>query len=245
MLTRKQLELLLFINERLKEEGVPPSFEEMKEALNLQSKSGVHRLIDTGGVDEVEGGPFGSKIAEQARAAIEEADLVLFVVDARVGITPGDEELAEILRVSRRPVLVVANKLDDARREFPGTPEEAFPSEEHPYGVQNVYIQTLADLTRAVEFDQSQLFKKIYEEEYGVDVTALTGAGAAGGLVVVLELLEPADVVVARVVEVGAAVAGFPGLGAQAQHGLPVGQGQAGHRRPGRRPHTPGCPPSG
>lgn len=45
MLTRKQLELLLFINERVKEEGVPPSFEEMKEALNLQSKSGVHRLI--------------------------------------------------------------------------------------------------------------------------------------------------------------------------------------------------------
>ena len=45
MLTRKQLELLLFINERLKEEGVPPSFEEMKDALNLQSKSGVHRLI--------------------------------------------------------------------------------------------------------------------------------------------------------------------------------------------------------
>jgi repressor LexA len=45
MLTRKQLELLLFINERLKEEGVPPSFEEMKVALDLQSKSGVHRLI--------------------------------------------------------------------------------------------------------------------------------------------------------------------------------------------------------
>ena len=45
MLTRKQLELLLFINERLKEEGVPPSFEEMKDALNLHSKSGVHRLI--------------------------------------------------------------------------------------------------------------------------------------------------------------------------------------------------------
>lgn len=45
MLTRKQLELLLFINERLKEEGVPPSFEEMKLALDLQSKSGVHRLI--------------------------------------------------------------------------------------------------------------------------------------------------------------------------------------------------------
>jgi repressor LexA len=45
MLTRKQLELLLFINERVKEEGVPPSFEEMKDALNLHSKSGIHRLI--------------------------------------------------------------------------------------------------------------------------------------------------------------------------------------------------------
>lgn len=45
MLTRKQLELLLFVSQRLKEEGVPPSFEEMKDALNLQSKSGVHRLI--------------------------------------------------------------------------------------------------------------------------------------------------------------------------------------------------------
>ncbi len=45
MLTRKQYELLMFIHERLKESGVPPSFEEMKEALDLRSKSGIHRLI--------------------------------------------------------------------------------------------------------------------------------------------------------------------------------------------------------
>ncbi|SEQ82010.1 repressor LexA [Faunimonas pinastri] len=45
MLTRKQLELLLFINERLKETGIPPSFDEMKDALDLRSKSGIHRLI--------------------------------------------------------------------------------------------------------------------------------------------------------------------------------------------------------
>ena len=45
MLTRKQIELLLFINERLKESGVPPSFDEMKDALDLRSKSGIHRLI--------------------------------------------------------------------------------------------------------------------------------------------------------------------------------------------------------
>src|SRR5687767_11979386 len=45
MLTRKQHELLLYINERLSETGVSPSFEEMKDALDLKSKSGVHRLI--------------------------------------------------------------------------------------------------------------------------------------------------------------------------------------------------------
>ena len=45
MLTRKQHELLRFIQERLRESGVPPSFDEMKDALDLRSKSGIHRLI--------------------------------------------------------------------------------------------------------------------------------------------------------------------------------------------------------
>lgn len=45
MLTEKQKELLLFIHERMQERGVPPSFDEMKEALDLKSKSGIHRLI--------------------------------------------------------------------------------------------------------------------------------------------------------------------------------------------------------
>lgn len=45
MLTRKQHELLLFIHQRMKESGIPPSFDEMKEALDLASKSGIHRLI--------------------------------------------------------------------------------------------------------------------------------------------------------------------------------------------------------
>ena len=45
MLTSKQFELLRFIHERLKETGVPPSFDEMKDALDLRSKSGIHRLI--------------------------------------------------------------------------------------------------------------------------------------------------------------------------------------------------------
>jgi GTPase len=71
------------------------------------------RLIDTGGVDIADPTPITRSIADQARAAIAEADLILFVVDARAGITPGDEELAAILRRARKPVFLLANKIDD------------------------------------------------------------------------------------------------------------------------------------
>jgi GTPase len=75
------------------------------------------RLIDTGGVDVVDPSPITRSIVEQARAAIAEADLILFVVDARVGITPGDEELAAILRRAHKPVFLLANKIDDPRQD--------------------------------------------------------------------------------------------------------------------------------
>jgi GTP-binding protein len=73
-------------------------------------------LVDTGGVDIADPSPMTQQVAAQARAAIEEADLVLFVVDAQAGVTPGDEEIADLLRRSGRPVLVIANKLDDPSR---------------------------------------------------------------------------------------------------------------------------------
>ena len=63
MLTRKQQELLIFIDERLKSDGVSPSFEEMKEALNLKSKSGVHRLINA-----LEERAFIRRLPNRARA---------------------------------------------------------------------------------------------------------------------------------------------------------------------------------
>src|ERR1700761_4012480 len=63
MLTRKQFELLRFINERLKETGVPPSFDEMKDALDLRSKSGIHRLITA-----LEERGFIRRLANRARA---------------------------------------------------------------------------------------------------------------------------------------------------------------------------------
>jgi GTP-binding protein len=74
-------------------------------------------LVDTGGVDIADPAPITRAIAQQAREAVEEADLVLFVVDARAGVTPGDEEVAQILRESHKPVLVLANKIDDPVQE--------------------------------------------------------------------------------------------------------------------------------
>jgi GTP-binding protein len=70
-------------------------------------------LVDTGGVDVVDPSPLTRSVADQARAAVAEADLVLFVVDARAGITPGDEEIAAILRHAKKPVFLLANKIDD------------------------------------------------------------------------------------------------------------------------------------
>ena len=63
MLTKKQRELLLFINDRIKETGVSPSFDEMKEALDLASKSGIHRLITA-----LEERGFLRRLAHRARA---------------------------------------------------------------------------------------------------------------------------------------------------------------------------------
>jgi GTP-binding protein len=74
-------------------------------------------LVDTGGVDLADPLPITQSIAAQATAAINEADLVLFVVDARAGVTPGDEEIAQILRNAKSQVILVANKVDDPRRE--------------------------------------------------------------------------------------------------------------------------------
>ncbi|MDQ3890091.1 MAG: ribosome biogenesis GTPase Der [Actinomycetota bacterium] len=74
-------------------------------------------LVDTGGVDVGDASPLTRQVVEQARRAVEEADLVVFVVDAKAGVTPGDEEIAGLLRRARKPVTVVANKVDDPARD--------------------------------------------------------------------------------------------------------------------------------
>ncbi len=69
-------------------------------------------LIDTGGMDSLDTDPISGSIREQAQAALGEAAVAVFVVDARGGLRPGDEELADMLRRVSIPVVVVANKVD-------------------------------------------------------------------------------------------------------------------------------------
>src|SRR5947209_15381824 len=72
-------------------------------------------LIDTGGVDLADDAEIASLIVEQARAALADSAVAVLVVDARAGLRPGDQEMAELLRRSPLPVVVAANKIDSAR----------------------------------------------------------------------------------------------------------------------------------
>ncbi|MCX6785407.1 MAG: ribosome biogenesis GTPase Der [Candidatus Komeilibacteria bacterium] len=71
-------------------------------------------LIDTGGVDLVHEKELEKEVVKQAHFAISEADVILFMVDAKLGVTAQDKTVANILRKQTKPVLVVANKADNA-----------------------------------------------------------------------------------------------------------------------------------
>lgn len=72
-------------------------------------------LVDTGGITDDPRAAMDVEIRRQVQQAIDEADLLLFVVDARAGLHPVDHRIAEILRGAGKPFLVVANKVDDPR----------------------------------------------------------------------------------------------------------------------------------
>ncbi|MEA2208486.1 MAG: GTPase [Solirubrobacteraceae bacterium] len=70
------------------------------------------KLIDTGGVDFQDEDPLAGSIREQARAGLADAQVAVLVVDARAGVRPGDEEMADLLRRLPLPTIVAANKVD-------------------------------------------------------------------------------------------------------------------------------------
>lgn len=75
------------------------------------------RLIDTGGLDADPDDPFLTRMRAQTQLAVDEADVVVLVIDAVAGIGPGDTFAADVLRRSNKPVVLVANKLDTPRHE--------------------------------------------------------------------------------------------------------------------------------
>ncbi|MGH9854040.1 MAG: ribosome biogenesis GTPase Der [Blastocatellia bacterium] len=124
------------------------------------------RVVDTGGIVPDDEAVIPANIFKQARAAIDEASLLLFMVDARDGITPLDEELARRLRTLDKPVFVVANKADSARvADFAGEfhrfgYEDVFPvSAEHGGGLGDLLDAILEHLpvVEAVERKQNEI----------------------------------------------------------------------------------------
>jgi repressor LexA len=134
MLTRKQLELLRFIHERLKEAGVPPSFDEMKDALDLRSKSGIHRLITA-----LEERGFIRRLPNRARAieVVRLPDAVSHGLGGRTrGFTPSviEGHLGRVRAASEdeggRPVAVPV-----MGRIAAGTPIEAIQTRSHTINI--------------------------------------------------------------------------------------------------------------
>ena len=74
-------------------------------------------IVDTGGLEVDTDDPIELRVQEQARLAIREADVIVFVVDAVTGLTPADQEAAELLRTATAPVIVAVNKVDNTQRE--------------------------------------------------------------------------------------------------------------------------------
>ena len=77
-------------------------------------------VVDTGGLELDPDDPIEARVQDQARLAIREADVIIFVVDAAVGLTASDAEAAEILRRAKAPIVVAVNKADNERRELEG-----------------------------------------------------------------------------------------------------------------------------
>lgn len=134
-----------------------------------QAKLGEHEfiVIDTGGIDGTEEG-VETKMAEQSLAAIEEADVVLFMVDGRAGLTVADEAIAKHLRMRDKPSMLVVNKVD-------GIDADAASAEFWQLGVEKMY-QIAAAHGRGVTALIDRALSPFAEDlEQSQDIEDLTG----------------------------------------------------------------------
>jgi GTP-binding protein len=105
--------------------------------------------VDTGGLEIKPGDPIEEKVQEQARIAIAEADVIIFVVDSISGLTPADNEAADLLRTAKAPVLVAANKADNEKRELEAAEFYSLGWEE-TYPISAAHGRGVADLLDAI-----------------------------------------------------------------------------------------------
>jgi repressor LexA len=185
MLTKKQHELLVFINERLAENGVSPSFEEMKEALNLKSKSGIHRLIS--GLEER---GFIKRLAHRARA-LEVVKLPEAFAAAPVPAKPAE-------RAGKFSPTVIRG---DFKSAFPGVPSgESSGSETESvqlplYGriAAGTPIAALRDTSNSIGIPASMLTGSA--EHYALEVAgdSMIEAGVFDGDTVIIQRCDTAD----------------------------------------------------
>jgi GTPase len=89
-----------------------PGITRDRKELDCEWNGRQFKLIDTGGVDFEDEDPLAGSIRDQARAGLADAEVAVLVVDARAGVRPGDEEMADLLRRSPLPTIVAANKCD-------------------------------------------------------------------------------------------------------------------------------------
>ena len=179
MLTRKQFELLVFINKRLTETGVSPSFEEMKEALNLKSKSGIHRLIS--GLEER---GFIRRLAHRARALEVVRLPEETAVPPRPRATPSD-------RGRFSPTVIQG----DFKSALPGTSLSNGDAVQVPlYGriAAGTPIEALRDQSNSINVPASLLAGG---EHYALEVAgdSMVDAGILDGDVVVVQRCDTAD----------------------------------------------------
>ena len=126
-------------------------------------------VVDTGGLEVSPGDPIEEQVQLQARLAINEADVIVFLVDAATGPTPGDMDAAELLRRTTKPVLVAANKADNQRREQDATEFFAFGWEE-TYAISASHGRGVGDLLDAVVWamppeSEQEISRKAREDE--------------------------------------------------------------------------------
>ncbi len=139
MLTRKQLELLAFISKRVQRDGVPPSFDEMKEALDLRSKSGIHRLITA-----LEERGFIRRMAHRARA-IEIVKLPESMMAARPAPLPDDGPRGDDDAPGALPPAAYATEIPVRGRIAAGVPIEAISEVSHSVSVPGQMLSGRSD----------------------------------------------------------------------------------------------------